>query len=39
MKKLLLLFLTILLFSCNPLDKSIIEDLSPKELKKRNNER
>ena len=34
MKKLLLLFLTILLFSCNPLDKSIIEDLSPKELKK-----
>ena len=34
MKKLLLLSLTILLFSCNPLDKSIIEDLSPKELKK-----
>lgn len=33
MKKLLLLSLTILLFSCNPLDKSILEDLSPKELK------
>ena len=34
MRKLLLLSLTILLFSCNPLDKSIIEELSPKELKK-----